>query len=238
MEVSATAVEIPYVTLDDVTLTALPTAGDNPASASGTGTGTGTLLSNSSELHCQNGQIQVELSWSFAKEQKTVDLDIRFGMRFTIFYSIKNLDKSNDTRLVTTMLSFSCYYFSAVAFSSVGNLEEAVFYNQLSAHNGAMNHSGDLSSGGEVVTLKLDDLLGVAAIIFVLSAYKCGTLRDCESASVTVKDDIGNVIHSLMVGGLGGDSTGLLMAVVFKHPGKTCAFSPFIKKRKMFTLFP
>ena len=107
---------------------------------------------------------------------------------------------------------------SAVAFSFVGNIDEAVFYNQLSAYNGAMTNSGDKNSGVEGVSLKLDQLVSVQAIVFVLSAYKFGNLKYCESAYVTVKDSE-KEIHSLNVGGMGFETTGSLMAIMFKHPG-------------------
>lgn len=82
-----------------------------------------------------------------------------------------------------------------------------------------MTHSGDTNSGAEVVTLKLDELVGVRAIVFVLSAYKFGNLKYCESACVAVKDG-GNEIHSVSIGGLRSETSGLLMVILFKHPGR------------------
>ena len=70
--------EKPASTLEEIVLneaatiiTALPNISNSPSKA---------ILSTSSELSCQIGQVQVELSWSFAQEQKPVDLDIRFEM--------------------------------------------------------------------------------------------------------------------------------------------------------------
>lgn len=69
MEVTAILEEVELTESATITTT-LPGICSNPTTS---------VLSNSNELSCQ-GQVRVELSWSFAGEQKPVDLDIRFSM--------------------------------------------------------------------------------------------------------------------------------------------------------------
>ena len=76
---------------------------------------------------------------------------------------------------------------SAVCFGNTGSLVDAAFFNQLSACQGAVVHSGDCKDGrkegmDETVTINFQKLAGVTAIVFLISAFAGGTLKDCESA--------------------------------------------------------
>jgi stress response protein SCP2 len=65
-------------------------------------------------------------------------------------------------------------------FDGMGIVKDACFYNQMSACNGAVRHSGDNRSGegggdDEFIGLDLDHLpMEVKVIIFVISAYTEG----------------------------------------------------------------
>ena len=81
---------------------------------------------------------------------------------------------------------------SAVCFGNTGSLVDAAFYNQLSACQGAIVHSGDCKDGrkdgmDETVTINFQKLAGVTAIVFLISAFAGGTLKDCESALCEIK---------------------------------------------------
>ena len=81
---------------------------------------------------------------------------------------------------------------SAVCFGNTGSLVDAAFYNQLSACQGAIVHSGDCKDGrkdgmDETVTINFQKLDGVTAIVFLISAFAGGTLKDCESALCEIK---------------------------------------------------
>ena len=89
---------------------------------------------------------------------------------------------------------------SAACFGNAGSLMEAAFYNQLSACQGAVVHSGDCKDGrkegmDETVTIDFKKLAGVTAIVFLISAFAGGTLKDCESAFCEIKQ--GSKVDSL-----------------------------------------
>jgi tellurium resistance protein TerZ len=76
---------------------------------------------------------------------------------------------------------------SAVLFSSTGTLVDAAYYNQLIAVGGAVVHSGDSKDGrkagtDETITIDTARLIGVQAIVFLLSAFEGGNLANCESS--------------------------------------------------------
>ena len=144
------------------------------------------VSSPAAELTTQAGIIDVCLSWDFLPGQPVIDLDV-----------------------------------SAVCFSSTGNLVDAAYYNQLSACNESLKHSGDSLKGenndvDERISLDLDKVTGIAAIVFVLSAFSSGDLKYCESALLEIKQS-GHSILSVSVGGPEiGSKSGLLLAMIFK----------------------
>lgn len=112
---------------------------------------------------------------------------------------------------------------SAVCFSSTGTLVDAAFYNQLSAVNGAIKHSGDCKRGekegfDEVIKISLDDVKGVNVIVFLISAFSGGTLENCESAFCEIKLDNEVLATLSATSAQTGSSTSLLMCMLFRHP--------------------
>lgn len=112
---------------------------------------------------------------------------------------------------------------SAVLFNSTGTLVDAVYYNQLSALNGAVMHSGDCKRGekegfDEIIKISLDDVKGVNVIVFTINAFSGGTLENCESAFCEIKiEDI--VLATLSAScAQTGSSSALLMCALFRHP--------------------
>jgi stress response protein SCP2 len=91
---------------------------------------------------------------------------------------------------------------SAVCFGNTGSLVDAAFYNQLSSCGGAIMHSGDCKDGrnegmDETVTINFDKLSGVSAILFLISAFEGGTLKDCESTFCEIKQG-SKVLYTLL----------------------------------------
>ena len=107
---------------------------------------------------------------------------------------------------------------SCVIFNEIGSLVDAVYYNQLSALDNAVVHSGDVKATAtgtvkEVIRIDLDRLSNVSVLVFVLSAYEGGTLADCESASVNFNQG-SNLLCSLVVGGPEiGKGTSLILGI-------------------------
>ena len=124
---------------------------------------------------------------------------------------------------------------SAVLFSSLGTVIDAVYYNQLKSMNGNVLHSGDNKTGlqagyDEKITINLDAIQGVSSIVFVLSAYSGGTFTDCESAFCEIKQN-DTVLSNFSVGAYeSGKKTSLILAILFRHPDKnTWHFSKIIQ---------
>lgn len=69
---------------------------------------------------------------------------------------------------------------SAVLFNQVGVIQDACFYNKMSAANGSVRHSGDNRSGegagdDEFIGIDLDSLSpDIKVIMFVVTAYTEG----------------------------------------------------------------
>ncbi len=134
---------------------------------------------------------------------------------------------------------------SAVCFGNTGTLVDAAFYNQLSACNGAILHSGDCKDGrkegnDETISIHFQQLIGVTAIVFLISAFGGGTLKDCESAFCEIKQGskvsvynncesslshctashlLVQVLATVNLAGPAevGAKTGVLMCMLFKH---------------------
>jgi len=82
---------------------------------------------------------------------------------------------------------------SAVCFLETGNLQDAAFYNQLSACNGSVVHGGDLRGGNasgyaETVKVQTQNLGQVTVVALMLSAYSGGNLGACESIQCDLID--------------------------------------------------
>lgn len=112
---------------------------------------------------------------------------------------------------------------SAVCFSSTGTLVDAAFYNQLSAVNGSVCHSGDCKRGekegfDEVIKVSLDEVKGVNVIVFLISAFSGGTLENCESAFCEIKLNSEVLATLSATSAQTGSSTSLLLCMLFRHP--------------------
>ena len=88
-----------------------------------------------------------------------------------------------------------------------------------------MTHSGDSKHGkdsgyDEMITVNLDGLAGVNVIMFTVSAYEGGTLKDCESASVDIKSGETHVANFAVSAHDSGNTSSLVLAILFRHPDK------------------
>ena len=84
---------------------------------------------------------------------------------------------------------------SAVCFDNLGVVQDAVYYNQLTAFNGALTHSGDSTDGAgdgfdESIAFDVDKLPNSVHIIaIVVNAHDEGSnFTDVESANCTLQD--------------------------------------------------
>jgi len=82
---------------------------------------------------------------------------------------------------------------SAVTIDGNANVLEAVYYNQLQAHQGALKHSGDKESGDkkgyeEMIYMDLDILCNSPTefVVFVVSCYKGGNFSNLKNANLDV----------------------------------------------------
>ena len=112
---------------------------------------------------------------------------------------------------------------SAVCFSSTGILKDAAFYNQLTACNGAIKHSGDCKRGekegfDETIQISLDEIKGINVIVFLVSAFSGGTLENCESAFCEIKHQSAVVATMSATCAQTGSSTALILCILFRHP--------------------
>jgi tellurium resistance protein TerD len=75
---------------------------------------------------------------------------------------------------------------SAACFTGMGVLVDAAYFNQSTAVDGAVVHSGD-SRCGEKITISLADVRGVRVIVFVVSGYSGADTHVCDGAVCTIK---------------------------------------------------
>ncbi|KAJ1422216.1 TerD domain-containing protein [Ochromonadaceae sp. CCMP2298] len=143
-------------------------------------------MSVSLDLEGSGGVLTVGLSWDFMANTPKVDLDA-----------------------------------SAVCFSSTGTLVDAAYFNQLNAVDGAIVHSGDCTHGkkegfDEQITINIAKLTGVQAIVFLLSAFEGGNLKNCESSMCEVLQG-GKPLTAVSAGGPEtGSKTGLILFMLYK----------------------
>jgi tellurium resistance protein TerD len=84
-------------------------------------------------------------------------------------------------------------------------------------------HSGDVKKGekegfDETITIEMSKLSGVTAMVFVLSCYSNGDLKDCESAMVEVRNmTAGKTLNNSTLPPKSSKS-GFLVGILFKHP--------------------
>jgi tellurium resistance protein TerD len=110
---------------------------------------------------------------------------------------------------------------SAVCFDHTGVVIDAAFYNQLSACNGGITHSGDCKDGSiegfdEVITVDLDKTFGCDVVALVLSSSSGGTLKSCETADLEISQN-GVVIQKFpCIGPQTGNYTNLIVGMIYK----------------------
>jgi len=112
---------------------------------------------------------------------------------------------------------------SALVFDQMGALLDAAYYNQLTAANGSVTHSGDNTDGAgdgadEVLTIHCSRLPAAARIIlFVLNAHKGGSLGDMESATAKLHaGPVGGPVICDMSLGAAGAATGAVMCALYQ----------------------
>ena len=138
---------------------------------------------------------------------------------------------------------------SALVFDYTGCLMDAAYYNQLSAVNGAVIHSGDNKDGAgegadEVITIHSTRLpQGAKIVVFVLNAYKGGSLGDMETATAKLHaGPIGGPVICDLSLGAAGSATGAVMCVLFEDfKDKTWRFkdvSAFTSGRNFMACMP
>ena len=114
---------------------------------------------------------------------------------------------------------------SAVCFSFMGVLRDAAYYNQLSACDGAILHSGDNRDGridgyDEFISVNLDAIKNhVSAIVFLVSAYSGGSLDSMESTCCEIKQN-GQLLASVATSNGQERSTkmSMMICMLFRHP--------------------
>lgn len=114
---------------------------------------------------------------------------------------------------------------ACTCFSSTGTLVDAAFYNQKSAVNGAVTHSGDVKRGDqsdgfdEVINVDLPALgSSVSVLVFTMSCFAQGDLSACESAMVEVKVVGSTTPLYSNTAPPQCNKTGVLVGVLFLHP--------------------
>jgi stress response protein SCP2 len=110
---------------------------------------------------------------------------------------------------------------SAVCFSNTGVVIDAAYYNQLSACNGGITHSGDCRDGSiegfdEVITIDLDRTFGCDVIALVLSSSHGGSLKSCETADVDISQNGVAIQRFPCVGPQTGNYTSVIIGLVYK----------------------
>jgi len=136
--------------------------------------------------------------------------DLEFGLSWDFFPGMTKVD-------------LDC---SALCFDWAGMLVDACFYNQLTAADGAVKHSGDSPDGemdgfDETISMDLDALPGnVSFMAFVVNAFKGGSFETVESAYAVCSDVMpagtpNKALADVSVG-CGQKNTGCVMAVLYK----------------------
>jgi stress response protein SCP2 len=117
---------------------------------------------------------------------------------------------------------------SAVCFDNLGVVQDAVYYNQLTAFSGAVTHSGDSLDGSgdgfdETISFDVDKLpLNVHMIAIIVNAHDEGTdFTDVESASCILQDfplSAGGSPRTLADISIGckGKNTGIVLCILIR----------------------
>ena len=135
-------------------------------------------------------------------------------------HSAQSLGLSWDFPSGTTPVDLDA---SALVFDQFGALMDAAYYNQLSAAGGSVTHSGDNKDGAgsgadEILTIHCARLPPAARVIlFVLNAYKGGSLGDMKTATAKLHaGPIGGPVLSEIKLYTAGASAGAVMCALFQ----------------------
>jgi len=134
--------------------------------------------------------------------------DVEFALRWDFFEGTKAVDLDAQ----------------AVMFNNTGSVVDAAYYNQLTACEGSVVHSGDNLTGAgegddETIRVNFDSLpASVKVIAIVVTAYSGGTFQSVESASVITRDltpEGPKVLGDFSVG-CKGQNTALILGMIFQ----------------------
>mmetsp|Transcript_36984 Transcript_36984/g.47558 ORF Transcript_36984/g.47558 Transcript_36984/m.47558 type:complete len:411 (-) Transcript_36984:99-1331(-) len=136
--------------------------------------------------------------------------DVEFALRWDFFQGMDPVDLDAQ----------------AVMFNSTGSVVDAAFYNQLTACDGSVIHSGDNRTGAgegddETIRVNFDALPSyIKVIAIVVTAYSGGTFLSVESANVMTRDltSEGPKLLGDVSVGCKGKNTALILAIIFQDP--------------------
>jgi stress response protein SCP2 len=116
----------------------------------------------------------------------------------------------------------------------MGIIKDSCYYNNVSAANGAVKHSGDNRSGegdgdDEAIVIDLDAIpMDIKFIVFVVTANNDGgSFKHVETARAELRDMMSDgtkrVLSDISIGGGGNNSALILCALVKENFNWYCA---------------
>ncbi|CAM9173186.1 unnamed protein product, partial [Heterosigma akashiwo] len=123
----------------------------------------------------------------------------------------------------------------AVLFDQTGKVVDCAFYNQLSACDGSVVHSGDNRTGegdgdDETVTINFESLpQHVKVIAIVVTAYSGGTFQAVETAQAQLREVNGSTKNTISNIALGckGQHTALILSLLVRSRGGGAGGAPW-----------
>ncbi|MBK1702364.1 TerD family protein [Thiococcus pfennigii] len=116
---------------------------------------------------------------------------------------------------------------SCLLFDAQGQLQDQVWFRQLKSRCGSVRHTGDDRSGGgggenERIELSLDAVpTEIRSLVFTVNSFLNDSFAGIPSAFCRlVNKATGQEIARYDISLDGGDYTGLLLAVIYRHEGK------------------
>ncbi len=116
---------------------------------------------------------------------------------------------------------------SCLLFDSKGHLQDQVWFRQLKSRCGSIRHTGDDRSGGggnenERIELRLDAIpTEITALVFTVNSFSNDSFAGIPSAFCRlVNMSSGQEIARYDISLDGGDHTGLIVAVIYRHEGR------------------
>jgi len=116
---------------------------------------------------------------------------------------------------------------SCLLFDEKGTLQDQVWFRQLKSRCGSIQHTGDDRSGGgggenERIDLRLNAVPAeIKALVFTVNSFLNDSFAGIPSAFCRlVNKGTGQEIARYDIGLDGGDHTGMVIAVIYRHEGK------------------